>query len=240
MTSLRFQVNKTNVTDSAKPPTPDASKAPARPANGDASGAPPEATDPFEAPDLSALAPQTRLILATIAEIEAVGLGAVRVRGIVARAEMNVASVSYHFGSKSALVDAAMRGALSNMMTDANAYLGRVALAPEPALIDLVSYFLEGAARYPRLTQAHLQPVLASGDYTGPFAGHFGDIARHLRDLLREVRPTLSRDEAEGRVNALLSATFFPAFFGGLFAQGFATPSERRRYATRVVRQALG
>lgn len=71
------------------------------------------------------------------------------VRAIAAAAGVNVAAVSYYFGSKEALLQAAREATLRHILEDTEVILGR-SHPPAEAFAELLHYYLEGALRYPR------------------------------------------------------------------------------------------
>ncbi|MCA9564590.1 MAG: TetR/AcrR family transcriptional regulator [Myxococcales bacterium] len=186
--------------------------------------------------------PRQRLIEAAIAQIEATGLAGATVRNISTRAGMNIASVNYYFGSKDALLDAALVGSIEHMVSDASQILdGRPEIGLEATLVELFVYLLEGASRYPRLMRAHLEPAFAREDYSGPFPVLFDRIIIRLRDEVLLARLTLEEDSASRRVIAALSAILFPSLFGGLFGSldALQVGGSRAAYAERVARSLL-
>ena len=161
--------------------------------------------------------PHQRLIEATIAQIEDRGLSNVTVRGIAAEADMNVAAVNYYFGSKSALLDAALAGSIEHMMND-SAQLLAAPGEPVDVMTNLLGYYLEGAIRYPQLTKAHLDGAFRDDDYSGIFPTRMAPMIAELCEWLRRKRPDVDEANVEARVVAALSAALFPAAFSGLFA----------------------
>lgn len=126
------------------------------------------------------------------------------------------------------------------MVADSEAYLARLP-ADSDALAELLTYYLEGALRYPRISKAHLHAPLVSDDYGGPFPALMQPVVERLRDELRHLVPGLDKRTASRRVIRALSAVFFPAFFGGLFSSLAAldSPRARARYAAEIARTAL-
>jgi len=162
------------------------------------------------------------------------------VRAVAAAANVNIAAVSYHFGSKDALIAAALEGSIRHMVADSQQYIERMTIDPG-ALDELLVYIMEGALRYPRISKAHLHAPLVDGDYSGPFAFLMAPMFERLRDALLSLVPRLDERAASRRVVAALSAALFPSFFGGLFESlgALDTPSARAAYACEVARAAL-
>jgi len=185
--------------------------------------------------------PRERLIEAAIQQIERQGLSQLTVRGVAAAAGMNIAAVNYHFGSKQALVAAALESTILHMVKDTDAYLERLPADPGGVLGELLGYYLEGALRYPRISKAHLYDAFVAEDYRGPFPALFAPVLPRLRAALRASVPGLDERGAAQRLVAALSAVYFPAFFGGLFRSlgTLETPRERAAYVQQLAHRTL-
>jgi len=180
------------------------------------------------------------MLEAAIDLIEQRGVGQLTVRAVAAAAKVNIAAVSYHFGSKDALIAAALEGSIRHMVADSEETIDRMATDPN-ALSELLIYYLEGALRYPQISKAHLHAPLVADDYSGPFGVGMAPVTERLRDALQAIVPGLSQRAATQRTVAALSAAFFPAFFGGLYQSlgTLDTPSDRAAYAREVAQAAL-
>lgn len=182
-----------------------------------------------------------RLIQATVEVIERRGLASVTVRAVAAAAEMNIAAVSYHFGSKVDLIEAVLEGTIRHTVDDAMAILEGFAQAPEPTLLALLTYLHEGALRYPRLSKAHLHTAFTQDDYTGPFPTLFGPVMDRLRHCIESHVPGLSSRAAAHRTVACMAGALFPAFFQGLVTPlgGLDDAPARAEYIGKLASQAL-
>lgn len=178
---------------------------------------------------------------AAIGEIERRGLARLTVRGVAAAADMNVAAVNYHFRSKQALVEAALAGTIEHMVGDTAGYLARLRDDPPRVLAELLGYYLEGALRFPGICKAHLHEAFVADDYSGPFPTLFAPSMLALRDALSTVVPGLDSGQAAQRAVLALSATFFPAFFAGLYRPlgALDTPADRLGYVRAVASATL-
>jgi AcrR family transcriptional regulator len=185
--------------------------------------------------------PTTRLLDATLEEIERHGLARLTVRSVAAAAGVNIAAVNYYFRSKDALVTAALKGSIDHVAEDTEPLLARMGEEPEDALAELLHYLFEGSLRFPQVAKAHLHEAFVEGEYGGPFPALFATILARTKAALLEAVPGLGEDEAGARVVAAFSAMFFPAFFAGFFApiDPLKTPEERAAYAREAARRAL-
>lgn len=196
---------------------------------------------PPRAPTPPADEPRARLVEAAIEQIEQRGLARLTIREVAAAAGANIAAVNYYFGSKDALVSAALEGTIRVMMEDIDEILKSASGSPKQGFAELLEYLIEGTLRFPRISKAHLHDAFSADDYSGPFPALFAPLLIRVRDALREALPALSESAASRRVVAALSAMFFPGFFAGLFS-GMSIlehPRERREYAQEVARQLL-
>jgi AcrR family transcriptional regulator len=185
--------------------------------------------------------PRARLVEAAIEQIEQHGLSRLTIREVAAAAGANIAAVNYYFGSKDALVAAALEGTLHHLLADLEEMLKGIASDPKVGFSELLEYLLEGTLRFPRISKAHLHDAFSGDDYSGPFPVRFAPMLTRIRDALQRAVPGLSGTVASRRTVAALSAMFFPGFFSGLFREMSPLESarDRREYAHEVARQML-
>lgn len=183
----------------------------------------------------------TKLVEATIQQIEMHGLARLTVRSVAAAAGVNIAAVNYYFRSKDALVAAALEGSARHFATDALVMIGRLEEDPETNLTELLVYVLEGGARYPQIARAQLHDGFLASDFSGSFPIQLAPILASLRDALEGMVKGLSREEASHRVVAAMSGVFFPTVFAGLYRPlgVLGDVVERERYARGLARAAL-
>jgi AcrR family transcriptional regulator len=196
---------------------------------------------PPRAPTPPADEPRARLVEAAIEQIEQHGLSRLTIREVAAAAGANIAAVNYYFGSKDALVSAALEGTIRSLMEDVDEILKDLAADPKRGFAELFEYLLEGIQRYPRISKAHLHDAFSGDDYSGPFPALFAPMLGRIRGALRAALPELSEAAASRRTVVGLSAVFFPGFFAGLFRGHMVLDSqrERREYAHEIARQLL-
>ncbi|MEM9190336.1 MAG: TetR/AcrR family transcriptional regulator [Myxococcota bacterium] len=183
-----------------------------------------------------------KLTKAALEQIEEVGLAQVTVRGIAARAEANVATVNYHFGSKARLVEVALTSSLVELRTDLDAMTRSFPPDPRARLVELFCYLLEGSFRYPNVTRAHLHDMFTSQEKSGPVAEAFAAALPPIATAIHGAVPGLTPETAMHRAVASMSATLLPAFFPGLFvpARNWDSAEVRADYIHEVVAAALG
>ena len=182
-----------------------------------------------------------RLVVAAIEQIEKSGISRLTVRDVAAAAEANIAAVNYYFGSKEALIQAALEESIRHLVGDAQAHLDKVAKDPAQALTNLFEYMFEGALRFPYVSKAHLHAAFSEDDYSGPFPSMFAPVMLRIRDILREHVAGLDEHTAGRRTVAALSAVFFPACFAELYRplRSLDSGRERKTYIEEIVEHLL-
>lgn len=187
--------------------------------------------------------PETKekIVLTTIDLIEALGLNNVTVRAVAEAANVNIAAVNYHFGTKGRLMEVALELTLNNMFEDLEDQVRRLPDDPEPVLRELLEYLMEGGLRYPNVTRAHVNEMFVSDAKTAPFPTRMATIIRPMADVICDRVTGVSKEEALHRCVRGISSVFFPVFFGGFFVPSGALLSAdaRKRYITQLASDML-
>ena len=178
---------------------------------------------------------------ATIDLIESVGLHKLTVRAVAESAQVNVAAVNYHFGSKDKLIEVALETTLANMLEDLEDQVSRLPGAPEPVLVELLEYLMEGGMRFPNITRAHVHEMFVSDAKSAPLPLSLAKIIVPMARVLQDVVPGLEEEAALNRCVRAISSVFFPVFFNGFFLASGAlrTPEARRRYVDELASEML-
>ncbi len=184
------------------------------------------------------------IVLAAIACLERRGVQGATVREIAREAGVNVAAINYYFGSKSALMEAALTRTLDtgfdlSELDERIAATGDLRGATEAFLLD----YLTHAQEYPRVAGAHLHEALSGGELSPELRRRAGAL---LRGLAERLAPLLGPGREEERVRAvsqLWSAILLPGLFPGFFRGAgldVADEEERRTYVSALVARFLG
>jgi len=190
---------------------------------------------PEALPGVGAPGAQERIIAATIEIIERDGIALATTRAIASLAGVNIAAINYYFRSKEALVQTALDASWNNALADLLALVEADSLEPRAMLFSLIDFLVEGQARYPFVTRAHL-----SVDSPGR-ARVVRDLHGLVERLVRRIETGLGRESSpadEARTWALLAATLIPAFAPGL-SPDLSTEGARREYARLLVSDYL-
>lgn len=179
---------------------------------------------------------RSRILLATIESLERYGVTGATVRRITEAAGVNVAAINYHFGSKEALLEAALdqtlREAFPENMSELRQYIAQSGGDVAAGTRAYFTNYLINAFSYPRISVAHLRGALLDQDYSGPAIQAARDF---VEGFYRVVSPAmLQRTEGERRmaVRQVWAAIFALA----MLPQLFGTPPETLTGAEMVGR----
>lgn len=144
-------------------------------------------------------------------------------RQITQEADVNLASVNYHFGSKKALIQAVVARYMNVFMPALETELKRLDDKPE---IDSLAVFASFKAPLISLNQVHKRGtehfLRLLGFAYSETQGHlrrytqmaFGDVLQHLLALLHRANPKLTEQDMFWRLHFVLGATVFAQVSG--------------------------
>jgi AcrR family transcriptional regulator len=160
---------------------------------------------------------EERLVNSTIQCIEAVGIQSATIRKIAEIAGMNSAAVNYYFRSKEALLDRAMEVTTENAIGDWERIIADPTMDPVEQLRTILRELLEGLAKFPNLSKAHLHGPIMEADFETVFARRFRAFVVKARDALAPALPG-GAAALELRLAALFSAAMGWGLLGRMFA----------------------
>lgn len=177
-----------------------------------------------------------RIVLAAIESIEASGMAGVTVRQIAAAAEVNVAAISYYFGGKAELLDAALAQTLEtgfslDELDEAEAELGDLRRAVAWFLED----YLTNMQRWPGIAEAHLHAPLVEREYPEPVVSHFTSFVEGFLERVRPLLTAVDLAEARRAVVQLWSSVMFVGLLPGVFAGAGVDVSDEDQRKAYVV-----
>jgi AcrR family transcriptional regulator len=173
-----------------------------------------------------ASSPEARILLATVECIERYGVTGATVRRITEAAGVNIAAINYYFGSKEALLEAALaqtlHEALPKALEEATAMVAKHRGKVEAGIGEFFRGHLLNAFSYPRISVAHLRGALLDQDYSGPAVTTAREFMEGFYQLVSPAM--LQRTELERRLAVLqIWATIFNL---ALLPQLFGVPRE--------------
>ena len=170
------------------------------------------------------------------------GFTGTSLRQVTSRADVNIAAVNYHFGSKENLVNEVFRRRMDDMSAQRLAAL-RAALAKAPDELEpILAAFVEpalalaqdrhGGASFVRVVA---RAYAEKNDSLRKFlSDHYGHVLREFAKAISNCVPGLSKEELYWRLDFLAGAlTYAMADFGLIKRPGGVTEAAHRERAAR-------
>jgi len=175
------------------------------------------------------------------------GFSGTSLRQVTSRADVNIAAVNYHFGSKENLVNEVFRRRMDEMSekrmaalataVDAGAALeGILAAFVEPALA--MAQDRHGGASFMRvIARAYAEKNDALRKF---LSDHYGHVLREFAKAISTVVPELSKEELYWRLDFLAGALTYAMSDFGLIKRppGTSEAAHRTRAARELIRYA--
>ncbi len=117
---------------------------------------------------MSKPSPRELIINAVIACIEKYGIEKLTTRRIAEEAGTNIAAINYYFRSKEELVNETLSTTINHMVADAFLAIDDPGKSFEEVLNEVLFYLIDGAARFPGISTAHLYPAVVEKRYDSP------------------------------------------------------------------------
>ncbi|UCE85942.1 MAG: TetR family transcriptional regulator [Deltaproteobacteria bacterium] len=149
------------------------------------------------------------------------GFAGTSLRAVTSAADVNLAAVHYHFGSKEALLQEILHRRVAPINQERAKRLDRIearAAEEPPSVEEIVAAFLEPAVQLGDGPESDGRAVraLAARIYGEPrelvepmIREEFGDLSRRFVALLGRARPELSRSEIESRFQFAVGVLIF-------------------------------
>lgn len=195
-------------------------------------------------PNKGKVSTQTKILNAAEALFAREGFEQTSLRQITQEANVNLASVNYHFGSKKALIQAVVARYMNLFMPALEAQLKQLDNQPtlnslqvfesfkEP-LMGLTQIHKRGTENFLRLlgfayseTQGHLRKYTQTA---------FGDVLHHLLALLHRANPKLTEQDMFWRLHFVLGATVFAQVSGQALIEIAQAEFDQRADITTVI-----
>ncbi|MDD3269308.1 MAG: TetR/AcrR family transcriptional regulator [Syntrophomonadaceae bacterium] len=162
------------------------------------------------------LTTKARLMQVTIDVIAEEGFQSVTIRKVAAKAGVNIAAVNYHFGSKDALINEALKQ-VTDQLKNAFEYLQTCSDDAESKLAIFIKNYTDILFKYPDIIKnminhaIHDKPVDQQVEYIAFLKTEGFELIKHI---IGEIRP--DQDECFHSLKALhlLSGLSFPILMG--------------------------
>jgi len=170
--------------------------------------------------------PTTRqtILEAAIACIEEHGLAKTTTRRIARAAGTNVASINYHFRTKGDLIAEVLSMTIQHMLEDVIAAIDEPGRSLVATVEDVFYYLIEGAKRYPGITNAQLDSILVQKQYDGPAGQAIRGVFHRLLERATQESPRDAPAELELALSQVAAAILLT-----MAAPGYLPLAERYR-----------
>ncbi len=188
-----------------------------------------------------------KIIIAAIECTEEKGIQSVTVRDIARRADVNIAAISYYFGSKENLLDQMLVFTLNDTLLEnvteiAEAHRDDPYATIRAWLLD----FLSGAVRFPNISKAHIYGPLINSDYSGILVEWINSFCVTLERKITALNlPQAGAETIKLIVTQLVSAAFFPGLVPDLYKNYFGSApidsiEKQEKYVDLLMSSYLG
>lgn len=166
--------------------------------------------------EISATLPtKDRIIKATLDIIGSEGFQNVTVRKIATRAEVNIAAVNYHFGSKDVVIDKALKYVTSRIIS-VFSILENAVLSPEIRLCSFIKAYADTVYEYPDIIKYMINQKIHNADGRVEFSQYLENQGIGLvSQTLSELKPHTDSRMLVMKTLQILSCISFPILMGG-------------------------
>lgn len=177
-----------------------------------------------------------KIILSAIECIEAEGLQGATIRKIADHAEVNVAAINYHFGTKEQLFSIVLNSTLNeSFVNNIQDYKDLWLSDTKKALQFFLEDTVQGAINYPNLTKAHLAEPFIKGDFSTNSVSKMNEFLNKLQELTQNILP--SKDDMEQKlvIVQIFSAFLLTGMMPNLFNQFLGTEMKNEEIQKKFV-----
>lgn len=176
------------------------------------------------------------------------GFTGTSLRQVTSRADVNIAAVNYHFGSKENLVNEVFRRRMDDMSAQRLDALARAAQAQPGQLEPILAAFVEPALALAQdrhgggaFIRVIARAYAEKNDGLRKFlSDHYGHVLREFAKAISACVPTLSKEELYWRLDFLAGALTYAMADFGLIKRpaGMSEAAHRERAARELIRFA--
>ncbi len=159
--------------------------------------------------------PRQLIINAVITCIEKYGIEKLTTRKIAEEAGTNIAAINYYFRTKDELVTETMAMTINHMMEDAFLAIDETGKPFEEVLQEVLFYLIDGAARFPGISTAHLYPAVVEKRYDSPGAKALRRVFERLVKRAVQEYPSNDPDKLRFQLAQVFSSIMFSMLVPG-------------------------
>lgn len=188
--------------------------------------------------------PQERIILGTIAAIEAEGIQNVTTRSIAKQAGVNSAAINYYFRSKDLLIEQVLNFTLDNAFGDLGEFIPDGPLTDTEPLKAYYRHVLWGMREYPRICEAHLYEPMVGRSMASPAVERLNEFLATIYEKLTPSCPPSLHERMRLSLihlqSALLMSGFAPEAYQSFLGDRLDTQESLDAYVDQLVDDLIG
>lgn len=165
-------------------------------------------------------------------------------RAIAQEAQVNVAAINYHFGSKDELIDRAVEAATASAFEKGMAVLFAADKAPIERLRSFLNGYAAGLVRYSGVTSTAFLALLSSEEGSTFYGGYMKEMFGKVRQVIAEAQAEEGPLDSTGAALMVLSSVIFPFLVSNTIrdagAIDYANDDERKRYIDAALSVVAG
>ncbi|MFH0734824.1 MAG: TetR/AcrR family transcriptional regulator [bacterium] len=162
-----------------------------------------------------------KILFASLEFIEKNGINAITVRKIAEIADVNVAAINYHFGSKEELLQKALEFSMYQAYRDPIIAIKEKKFNVYQALHFLLHDWFEGMINYPGISRAQLFEPFVNNNYESLFVKKFNTFLEDFITKLKENGEVFDEQDLRLSLVQIISAIILPGIMPQLFSNFF-------------------
>ncbi|MBU8913411.1 MAG: TetR/AcrR family transcriptional regulator [Spirochaetales bacterium] len=188
--------------------------------------------------------PQERIIVGTIAAIEAEGIQNVTTRSIARHAGVNSAAINYYFRTKDLLIAQVLEFTLNNAFGDLDEFIPDGPLTDTAPLKAYYRHIVWGMRKYPRISQAHLYEPMVNRSLSSRASERLNEFLATIYEKLTPGCPAHLHERMRLSLvqlqSALLMSGLAPEAYQPFIGDRLDTQESLDRYVDQFVDDLIG
>ncbi len=165
-------------------------------------------------PDLENKTTKEKILHATLEIIGSKGVQYVTTRKIAAQADVNVAAINYHFGSKDNVVNEALKTFTYKLMKPFE-HLDDLTVPPEERLRNFLRSYADSTLEYPDVFRNFIDQVMHNSNLSFEYIEFMKKVGwEKLKALIREITLANDEDILLMKIFQMFSSLEFPVLMG--------------------------
>ena len=159
--------------------------------------------------------PRQLILDAVVDCIDKYGIDKLTTRKIAKEAGTNIASINYYFRSKDDLVAETLSMTINHMMQDVFTAVDNQQQSFDAVLTEVFFYLIDGSARFPGISKAHLYAAVVEKNYDSPGGKAMTRVFEKLVERAGSEYPLKDRDHIRFLIAEIVTSLLFSVLAPG-------------------------